>query len=498
MGIIKISSESIVHLHWYIPIKAACIITPLALSLIFFPLGAGVLQAAQDNQMETLLEGFDDTPSTAPDRSTEEVLSGSEENTGASSRDKPSGARRSAVSIDGYLKGSATWNTAADEPQPGQTDWRGLSKLRSEIQTDVAARPGGRYKLWVSGKMFYDAAYGIRGRDEFTDEVIDEYEWEAEWREVYLQAGVSPQVDLKVGRQIVVWGRSDNLRITDVLNPLDLREPGLTDIEDLRLPAAMSRLDGYWDQWSVTMIAVHEIRFNKNPVFGSDFFPDTMAPPPEEIPSDSLDNTEWAVALNGVFSGKDISLYWADLFDDTAHVTLDPNSRSVLEHARVTMGGAAANLVLDNWILFGEAAYWSGLKFFNTATDTHQRMDGLAGIEYSGFDEMTVTVEWAIQHIVDFDERLKSAPDFAQQDAMVNAVRLTRTFLNETMDITLLAQIYGPLGQDGSIMRLCLEYDWNDAISTKLGAALYGSGDRYALRRIGDNDRIFFEIKYSY
>ena len=35
----------------------------------------------------------------------------------------------------------------------------------------------------------------------------------------------------------------DNLRVTDVLNPMDLRVPGLTDIDDLRLPVTMIKLD---------------------------------------------------------------------------------------------------------------------------------------------------------------------------------------------------------------------------------------------------------------
>jgi hypothetical protein len=480
------------------PIKTPYLTIALILSLGMLSLGPGMLQAAEDNQVETLLEGFDDTPSVDQAPAIEEVMSGFEENNGESDGGKPSGGKRSSVSIDGYFKGSATWNTAHDKPRPGETDWRGLSKLRSAVQADVVTQPGSRWKLWVSGKLFYDAAYGIRGRDEFTDGVIDEYEWEAEWHEVYLQGNLSPHLDLKTGRQIVVWGRSDNLRITDVLNPLDLREPGLTDIEDLRLPVAISKLDGYWEQWNLTMMAVHEVRFNKHPVFGSDFFPGTMPVPPEKIPSDSLANTQWALALNGVFSAKDISLYWADLFDDTPHTVLDAQSGLMGEHARVTMWAAAGNMVLGNWLFIGEAAYRTGLKFFNSAPDRYHRIDGLAGMEYSGVDDTTLTLEWALRHILDFDQRLKSAPDFAQEDEIINALRLTRTFLNETMDITLLAQIHGPLGQDGSMARLSLDYDWSDTISTKCGAVLYWSGDRYTLRRIGDNDRIFFEIKYSF
>ena len=52
----------------------------------------------------------------------------------------------------------------------------------------------------------------------------------------------------KLGRQIVNWGRSDTVRVLDVINPLDNREPGLVDIEDLRLPVTMARVD-YFPKW---------------------------------------------------------------------------------------------------------------------------------------------------------------------------------------------------------------------------------------------------------
>ena len=82
--------------------------------------------------------------------------------------------------------------------------------------------------------------------------MLDAYEQESELREVYLQGALASALDIKVGRQIVVWGKSDNIRITDVLNPIDNREPGLVDIEDVRLPLTMSRLDFYFGDWGLS------------------------------------------------------------------------------------------------------------------------------------------------------------------------------------------------------------------------------------------------------
>lgn len=454
----------------------------------------------ETDAFQTVMEGFDAERSTSDDTNVEEMLSGFEEDTDSQPQtpDRPTQRRDRPVHLDGYLKIGATWNFSHDPPSAGETDWRGLSRLRSEAQADVRIKWHRNWRTLVSGNVFYDAAYALRGRDEFTDEVIDEYESESEWRDVYLQGQLGSHLDLKLGRQIVVWGRSDNLRITDVLNPLDFREPGLTDIEDLRLPVTMSRLDGYAGDWNLTGIALHEIRFDKNPVFGHDFFPSPAPLPPEEVPSDGGDNTEWAVALNGIFSGKDISFYWANLFVDAAHVATNTDGGLVRKHARATMWGAAGNISLGNWLLKSEAAYWRSLRFFNSGGESHERFDALVGVEYGGWEDTTLTVEGAIRHLFDFDRRLRRQPDFAQEDEINYALRFTRNFVNETVELTLLVLIYGPLGQDGGLERISVTYDWNDAIGIMAGVAFYQSGDRYALRNIGDNDRVFLEVKYSF
>ncbi len=473
----------------------------LILSFALAPNGSPALaDDTESDAFNTLMEGFGEEESPSDDPQLEELLSGFEEenDTQPQTPTQSKGHRDWPVQLDGYLKVGATWNFSHDGPAPGETDWRGLSKLRSEAQADLLIKWHQDWRTLVSGKVFYDAAYALRGRDEFTDEVIDAYESESEWREVYLQGRLGSHLDMKIGRQIVVWGRSDNLRITDILNPLDFREPGLTDIEDLRLPVAMSRLDGYAGPWNLTGIALHEIRFDKMPVFGHDFFPSPIPLPPEEVPSDGGDNTEWAAALNGIFSGWDISFYWANLFDDTAYVSATTGGGLMRRHARVTMWGAAGNLTLGNWLLKGEAAYWSGIRFFNTQGESHQRADALAGIEYGGWDDTTFSIEAAIRHLIDFDERVKAPPDFAQEDEITYAMRLTRDFVNETVEVTLLWLIYGPLGQDGGLKRLSVQYDWSDAVSITAGVALYQSGDRYEFQNIGDNDRFFLELKYSF
>ena len=449
--------------------------------------------------LKDVLEGFDDeTKDTAED----EILKGfDDEPVDAGTAFPEKRSKPSIFGLDGYSKLGASYNFAHHSPDEGETDWRGLSRLRAEMQLDLTAKFFDSWQMLVSGKGTYDFVYGIKDRDEFTDDVLDNYEKEIELGEAYILGSLTDSLDIKAGRQIVVWGKSDNIRVTDVLNPLDLREPGLTDIEDLRLPVTMTRLDYYIGHWGLTGIAVHEIRFNKSPEYGSDFYPAKMPLPHEDKPKSRAENTEFALAANGIFSGWDISFYWAHIYDDIPHrelVSSGPPPQTEMKHARLKMYGIAFNIALGNWLLKTEAAYLDGIEFFNSPHTRYSRTDVLAGVEYSGFKDTTVSIEAVNRHINSFDNILKQPPDEAQEDEFQWVVRLTRDFLNDTLTLTLLASTYGTTGQDGAFQRFSVEYDISDAFSVNAGLVTYRSGDKVQFKNIRDNDRLFLEFKYSF
>jgi hypothetical protein len=497
----------------------SCLFVIVFFLSVFFLLTAPETSHAQDNgSLEEVMEGFDDEQPS--DVTVDEVLEGFD---APAEQEKPvdtdideeilqgfeddesvwtsseTGSEPSPVELDGYLKLGTSYNFAHDAPRTNETDWREFSRLRGEIQLELSADLGSSWDVLVGGKGAYDAICGLKGRDDYTDDVLENYEKELEFRETYIRGSLTKSLDLKLGRQIVVWGKSDNIRVTDVLNPLDLREPGLTDIEDLRLPVTMTRLDYYIGKWSLTGIALHEIRFNKNPEYGSDFYPATAPLPHEAVPSHSLENTEYALAAGGIFSGWDIAFYFADIFNDLPHMETKTNTGNLeLKHARYLMAGSAFNAALGNWLVKAEVAYFHGIEFFNAPKEEYSRVDALVGFEYSGFKDTTVSIEAVNRHLNNFDPILERYPDQANEDEFQTALRLERDFRNETLKLTLLAITFGLSGQDGALQRFSAEYDVTDAIQIAGGVVFYQSGDLSLYENIGDNDRLFFEIKYSF
>ncbi|MCP4397896.1 MAG: hypothetical protein GY801_11450 [bacterium] len=394
----------------------------------------------------------------------------------------------------GYWKFLTVMNVNERHEQPFQ----GLTHLRGEVDVKLELDVPDTWKARIGGNFRHDVVYLLKGRDEYAEELVENDETEIELREAYLQGKLSQKLDLKFGRQIVVWGVSDSWRVVDVLNPLDLREIGMVDIEDLRLPVTMTRLDYYpASRWALTGIMIHEIRSHKEPSFGSDFYPGTAALPDEEaIPDFSLAHQEFALAAIGRFSGWDLSLHTAWVYDDNWYLKEIPEDTVQRQHSRLFIGGLTGQITRGNVLFKGEAALIDGLKFSSLPDKETSRLDLLLGLAYSGFHDTSLSLDVVNRHLFEYDDVLSS--EDIQRNQFQSAFRFTRDFYHDTMHVMLLASVLGVRGEDGALERVQLEYEWAEALSIFLGATLYQGGDTEFSKAVQDNDRLFFEFKYSF
>jgi len=428
--------------------------------------------AQQDDDLDAVLKGFEDG---------EPALE-------AETRDD---AAERSWDLSGSIELSGSVNYRSHRSDTG-TDYEGLQRLRNRGNLQLDADLPKDWKLRVEGWGFYDAAYAINGRSQYTSEVRREYELDAELGEAWLAGGLGEHVDVAVGRQVVIWGRSESLRVLDVLNPLDNREPGRVDLENLRRPVSLLQVKGYAGDWSAAAIAIPEIRFDANPVVGSDFFPGTFELI-EERPR-HFEDVELAGAVTGIFSGWDVSFHGAWFWNDQPRLDVTPLPRLV--HDRLWMVGGGGNYALGGWLCKVELAYLDGLGF--TAEEDKSRFDALLGVEYYGFTDTTFVLEVVNRHLFGHERALQRAPSFTREDAQEIAVRLTRNFWNDTLHATLVGIALGWDVRDGAVARFDLDYDVLDALTVGAGLLLYQKGDLPPLDGWADNDRVIFNVKWSF
>ncbi len=453
------------------------------------------------SELDEVISGFD-APDAQEDKAAEsaldEVLTGfAEESTDQQPTQHTALSLPVWMTLSGELTLTGSWNFAHDAPAYGEADHRDLSMLRTTaaLSTDLKYHS---WKVRISGHGFYDAAYSIQGREQYSAQLLDDYEQELEFDEVSLNGSLTGNLDLKTGRQVVVWGKADNVRVTDILNPLDNRIPGLVDIKYRRLPVTMTRLDYYTGNWNINGIVLHEVRFDKQPVFTSDFYPGNAPRPDETIASDfSIDNQQYALALNGIFSGWDLSIYQAWVYDNHAHLEDNDNGQHLI-HNRVSMTGLTTNMAWGNWLFKAEGAWWQGLRFAGVPDQDFSRMDMMAGIEYTGFSNTLISLERVSRHLLHFDNRLAQPPDYAEKDQVQTVFMMTRDFINDTLTAKFLWSAFGEQGEDGAFERFQLDYAVNDNHAVSGGVIFYQDGDSYAFSTIEDNDRIFLEYSFAF
>lgn len=375
-------------------------------------------------------------------------------------------------------------------------EYQGFNQLQISLALDMEYKISDNWKFKMSGDAYYDAIYDLRSKTTFNDDVLDTYETELVLKDAYFEGTITDSLDTKIGHQIVVWGKSDSIRITDVINPLDNRQPGMTDIEDLRLSVAMAKFDYYVGAWNISTMLIAENRVMEEAPIQGEFLPFNLSE--LEEPKYNFDNLQYALSLNGVFSGWDLSFYGANVLDQKWHINKKTKKREV---GIIKMLGSALNIATGSWLLKSEVAMISGVKY-NATDDEKNRLDTLVGFDYMGLKETVLSFEVANRHIFDYEDKMNSTTetfkDYTDKNEVQTVVRATHSFANDSINATALISIFGSSLENGGFTRVWVEVDIMDGVSSNIGMVDYIGGDRVFMDAINNNDRVFADVSYSF
>jgi hypothetical protein len=84
-------------------------------------------------------------------------------------------------------------------------------------------------------------------------------------RELYVDTsfGANDDVEIRVGKQQVVWGTADGIKLLDIINPTDYREFAQNTMEDSRIPVWMLKADAFVGESGSVQFILSESRTNK-------------------------------------------------------------------------------------------------------------------------------------------------------------------------------------------------------------------------------------------
>ncbi|MBM3252396.1 MAG: hypothetical protein FJZ11_06450, partial [Candidatus Omnitrophica bacterium] len=144
------------------------------------------------------------------------------------------------LELAGYLKNETAFGFAHEHDE--------LQKMKNVLDFKGNYKLNDSVEFYTDINFWYDAVYDIEGRfHDLTERVkkpqLTMPEDKYIIREMYMDV-LTDAVDLRLGKQYVVWGTTDGVRILDLVNPLDYREWTLKEFSDLRIPLWMLKAEG--------------------------------------------------------------------------------------------------------------------------------------------------------------------------------------------------------------------------------------------------------------
>ena len=153
--------------------------------------------------------------------------------------------------------------------------------------------------------------------------------FELDLRELYLDADLSSadlQGRIRLGKQQVVWGQADGLRLLDVVNPIDFREFILDDYDDSRIPLWMVNLEFFLTFGDLQILWIPDTTVHDIPALGSAYeitAPFVNIPSnldlvllPAERPNDPWADADIGLKLSLFADGWDITLNYLHRYSD--------------------------------------------------------------------------------------------------------------------------------------------------------------------------------------
>jgi len=494
----------------------------MSLSLVGESLAVGKTSLAQVNghreeQVDSFSFPFDDNLSLSPDKSAE-----------------PQQSLIDKFALRGLLDATAGMDLKEDEANEHSYDFRNILKIEGVFDSDSrGASPGTpsegvRWQLLTSFQGDY--LWMGPGHD-YSNLRMHLYECSLLW--------ATNRYEIKLGKQIVRWGKTDQVSPVDNLNPQDLRQFILRDLEARKLPIWMLRGRAFVD--SVTLEGIYIPWFEPDLVdyFNSDWatfrqvredVKDSPLPlalkdyllnrrVDESEPDRTFSSSEFGGRVTISMSGWDVGVSYLYTREDAPFFSSFPIKNLHLEggysaesllraldgaefvdesiqvkYQRQQIVGAEFETTLGQIGLRGEAAYFDRVSFITNELTSVRRpvFHYVIGVDYSSPSEWYANLQWSHQIISGSDSQILY---FKENDTALLA-ELNQTFWRGQFKVGIKANY--DLTNGSFYLRPEAELKYFKNIELTFGAHIFEGGNGSLFGFYDHNDQLFLRMKYYF
>jgi hypothetical protein len=315
--------------------------------------------------------------------------------------------------------------------------------------------------------------------------------------------------DLRIGKQVVAWGRADGINPTDNLTPRDFTVL-LPFEDDQRFGTTAVKLDTFLSQeHTFTIFATPFFEPSKIPLLTAGR---TII---ETTPARTLPNTEVGLKLNKVGEGFDWSVSYFRGF------SLLPNMRLIgstsagptleLHYDRITVLGADFARNYGRLGLRGEVAYVDTADRAGTDPGVkNPYLYWVAGVDRTFLDNLNVNLQFfqrrvrryqnpeAIADPLERSIAIQNTVLDGQRDRLNNGIsfRVSKKWFNDILEAEIFAVVN--LTRNDHFVRPLLTYAFSDQWKGTIGAEFYRGAEDTQYGGLKRNRGVFVELRYGF
>ncbi|PID94231.1 MAG: hypothetical protein CSA95_04130 [Bacteroidetes bacterium] len=325
-----------------------------------------------------------------------------------------------------------------------------------------------------------------------------------ELREAYFDYATT-HWSLRAGRQLIIWGTADGLRITDLVSPMDMTEFLARDYDDIRMPVEALKFRYFTGAMSLELLYI--------PIFKGFILPMNpknpwalrmSAPPPmhlimlpEQKPELTLKNSEFGGRLRFTLPGIDFSLAALHTYDKmpifTQHIQAD-NIIITPKYYRMSFVGGDFSKPLGQFVFKGEVAFNLNkqlvLQQIPTQLEKHHTTYALLGLDWYASNQWMFGIQVANETIMNYKREL-----LQEEHTGLLTFHVSKSLLNSTLKLS--DFIYTDLNNGGFFNRFSANYLLSDQIQLWVGYDHF-EGEKGMFALFKHNAEIWIKATYNF
>eukprot|EP00767_Chilomastix_cuspidata_P007491 gnl/Chilomastix_cuspidata/8195.p1 GENE.gnl/Chilomastix_cuspidata/8195~~gnl/Chilomastix_cuspidata/8195.p1 ORF type:complete len:396 (-),score=30.38 gnl/Chilomastix_cuspidata/8195:31-1218(-) len=312
---------------------------------------------------------------------------------------------------------------------------------------------------------------------------------ETSLHEAYIDYSLN-SMSFKIGKQIIIKGNSDSLRVTDIISPVDSSEFVTRSFDETRMAVDALNFSYNRINYSLNLIYIPVFTAAETPEYDSPWNKDETIDTAKEIePDKTFSNSEKCLELKFFLPGLDFSFFYFNGFSD--YPVYYNSNELVKQYKKENIFGGTFTKPVNDFVIRGEAVIHKGTYLTNKVI-SHKPVETdilkyIAGLDYYPGSNLTLSAQY-------YEEDILSHHDLTNNEKSKKILTFSASKKLFREKLNLSSMLYFNLEKEDSYLRLSTDYELTANLKIFAGSDLFAGSSDTNYGRYEDNSQLWAKI----